>query len=82
MTEERALQKIERLLEKHLEFPVDYLPESSEDMAERPTDGGGRNQGTRPEYSGNVGTRRNRIGRGLKGRKREEKVKEEETNPD
>ena len=33
VTEERALQKIERLLEKHLEFPVDYLPESSEDMA-------------------------------------------------
>ena len=33
VTEERALAKIERLLEKHLEFPVDYLPESSDDMA-------------------------------------------------
>jgi hypothetical protein len=33
VTEERALAKIERLLEKHLEFPVDYLPASSEDMA-------------------------------------------------
>jgi glutamate synthase domain-containing protein 2 len=33
VTEERALAKIERMLEKHLEFPVDYLPESSEDMA-------------------------------------------------
>jgi glutamate synthase domain-containing protein 2 len=28
VTEERALQRIERLLEKHIEYPVDYLPES------------------------------------------------------
>ncbi|MEO8290641.1 MAG: glutamate synthase-related protein, partial [Gaiellaceae bacterium] len=33
VSEERTLAKIERMLEKHLEFPVDYLPESSEDMA-------------------------------------------------
>ena len=26
VSEERTLAKIERMLEKHLEFPVDYLP--------------------------------------------------------
>src|SRR5207248_10775464 len=31
VTEERALGEIKRLLEKHLEYPVDYLPESSEE---------------------------------------------------
>src|SRR4029078_112531 len=33
VTEERALAKIERLLEKHLEFPVDYPPQSREEIA-------------------------------------------------
>ena len=30
VTEERALARIERLLERHLAYPVDYLPETSE----------------------------------------------------
>jgi hypothetical protein len=30
VTEERALKEVKRMLEKHLEYPVDYLPESSE----------------------------------------------------
>jgi hypothetical protein len=33
ITEERALEEIKRMLEKHLEYPVDYLPESSGDYA-------------------------------------------------
>ena len=33
VTEERALEEIKRLLEKHLEYPVDYLPEQSGDYA-------------------------------------------------
>jgi len=33
VTEERALQRIERLLEKHLAYPVDYLPESESELA-------------------------------------------------
>jgi hypothetical protein len=33
VTEERALEEIKRLLEKHLEYPVDYLPEESGDYA-------------------------------------------------
>jgi glutamate synthase domain-containing protein 2 len=32
VSEEQTLAKIERLLEKHLEFPVDYLPSSAEVM--------------------------------------------------
>jgi hypothetical protein len=30
VSEERTLAKIERLLEKHLEYPVDYLPATTE----------------------------------------------------
>src|SRR5438105_3345956 len=30
VTEERALKEVKRMLEKHLEYPVDYLPESEE----------------------------------------------------
>jgi hypothetical protein len=33
ITEERALEEIKRMLEKHLEYPVDYLPESTSDYA-------------------------------------------------
>ena len=33
ITEERALEDIKRMLEKHLEYPVDYLPEASGDYA-------------------------------------------------
>ena len=33
ITEERALEEIKRMLEKHLEYPVDYLPEASGDYA-------------------------------------------------
>ena len=32
VSEEQTLAKIERLLEKHLEFPVDYLPSPAEVM--------------------------------------------------
>jgi hypothetical protein len=30
VSEEQTLAKIERLLEKHLEYPVDYLPAHAE----------------------------------------------------
>src|SRR6267154_1062153 len=30
VTEERALEEVTRLLERHLEYPVDYLPDSSD----------------------------------------------------
>ena len=30
VTEERALKEVKRMLEKHLEYPVDYLPASEE----------------------------------------------------
>ena len=30
---EQTLAKIERMLEKHLEFPVDYLPSAAEVMS-------------------------------------------------
>jgi hypothetical protein len=33
VTEERALGEIKRLLEKHLEYPVDYLPEQPAEFA-------------------------------------------------
>jgi hypothetical protein len=33
VTEERALEEIKRLLEKHLEYPVDYLPEQPTEFA-------------------------------------------------
>jgi hypothetical protein len=33
ISEERALEEIKRLLEKHLEYPVDYLPEASGEYA-------------------------------------------------
>ena len=32
VSEERTLAKIERMLEKHLEYPVDYLPSHAEVM--------------------------------------------------
>jgi hypothetical protein len=33
VTEERALQRIERMLERHLAYPVDYLPEQPAEYA-------------------------------------------------
>jgi hypothetical protein len=33
VTEEHALEEIKRMLAKHLEYPVDYLPEASGDYA-------------------------------------------------
>ena len=33
VSEEQTLAKIERMLEKHLEFPVDYLPSAAEVMS-------------------------------------------------
>jgi hypothetical protein len=33
VTEERALQRIERMLERHLAYPVDYLPEQPAEFA-------------------------------------------------
>ena len=33
VSEENALEKIERLLQKHLEYPVDYLPEQPAEYA-------------------------------------------------
>jgi len=35
-TEEKALAEIKRLLEKYIEYPIDYLPEEAERLA--PTD--------------------------------------------
>jgi predicted RNase H-like HicB family nuclease len=35
-TEEKALDEIKRLLEKYVEYPIDYLPEDAERLA--PTD--------------------------------------------
>jgi len=34
VTEEHAVAEIKRMLEKHLEYPIDYLPASMEAMAE------------------------------------------------
>ena len=33
ITEEKALDEIKRMLEKHLEYPVDYLPDQPAEFA-------------------------------------------------